>query len=240
MGDEEPAADSDISDDEAPNEIDDQEAYTIVMSATIDEMLIGFCGRCKFKMYLPLKPDEYRLKPYRFLNITTDNWFSPIEVVHELRDRSLTYVGTLKKNKAEIPPSFLPHRRKAIGSSMYTFTKEITLLSCVPKKNRTVCLVSLMHHNEYTDPDSNKPEIISYNSNKGDIDSLDKKCAIYSRGRRTRRWPMAIFFRILDISSVNSFILYNCYDNTNKKITRQLVKQLAETLIRDEMIRRLD
>lgn len=103
-----------------------------------------------------------------------------------------------------------------------------------------LCLVSLMHHNEYTDPDSSKPEIISYNSNKGDIDSLDQKCAIYSSGRHTRRWPMAIFFRILDISSVNSFILYNCYGNTNKKITRlNFVKQLAETLVRDE-IRRLD
>uniref|UniRef100_A0A2D4HXE1 PiggyBac transposable element-derived protein domain-containing protein n=1 Tax=Micrurus lemniscatus lemniscatus TaxID=129467 RepID=A0A2D4HXE1_MICLE len=39
-----------------------QEAYTIGTSATIDEVLIGFPGRCKFKMYLPLKPDKYGLK----------------------------------------------------------------------------------------------------------------------------------------------------------------------------------
>uniref|UniRef100_A0A2D4MNE2 PiggyBac transposable element-derived protein domain-containing protein n=1 Tax=Micrurus spixii TaxID=129469 RepID=A0A2D4MNE2_9SAUR len=101
--------------------------------------------------------------------------------------------------------------------------------------------VSLIHHNEYTDPNSKKPIIVAYyNSNKGDVDSLEKKCAIYSSGTHTRSWPMAIFFRILDISSINSFILYNCYGNTNKKITGfNFVKQLAETLVRNEMMRRL-
>lgn len=51
-----------------------------------------------------------------------------------------------------------------------------------------------MHNQKGFDIDIQKPEIISYyNSTKGGVDALDEKCSIYSTGRRTRRWPMAIF-----------------------------------------------
>lgn len=36
-------------------------------------------------------------------NITADNWFSSIELVELLKKKKLTYVGTNKKNKREIP-----------------------------------------------------------------------------------------------------------------------------------------
>ncbi|KAJ8928432.1 hypothetical protein NQ314_019021 [Rhamnusium bicolor] len=39
-----------------------QVCYTNGTSACIDEMLVGFRGRCKFKMYIPNKPGKYGLK----------------------------------------------------------------------------------------------------------------------------------------------------------------------------------
>jgi hypothetical protein len=52
-----------------------------------------------------------------------------------------------------------------------------------------------------------RSEITNYCSlTKGGVDSLDEKCA----GHRTR-WSMAIFYRILDVSGENAFILYNSY-----------------------------
>lgn len=36
--------------------------YTIGTSACIDEMLVGFRGRSKFKMYIPNKPTKYGIK----------------------------------------------------------------------------------------------------------------------------------------------------------------------------------
>ncbi|KAJ8970593.1 hypothetical protein NQ314_001126 [Rhamnusium bicolor] len=39
-----------------------QDCYTIGTSVCTDEMLVGLRGRCKFKMYIPNKPDKYRLK----------------------------------------------------------------------------------------------------------------------------------------------------------------------------------
>lgn len=112
------------------------------------------------------------------------------------------------------------------------------MLSYVPKKNKAVVLVSSVHHQEGTD--EGKPEIITYyNNTKGGVDSLDEKCTIYSSGRRTRRWPMAIFFRMVDISSVNSYLLHQSYRD-NPKLTRyNFIKQLAMQLVKPEMERRL-
>jgi hypothetical protein len=49
-----------------------------------------------------------------------------------------------------------------------------------------------------------------YKLTKGGVNSLDEECANYCTGCSTRRWPIIIFYRILDdVSGVNSFILYN-------------------------------
>ncbi|XP_049961655.1 piggyBac transposable element-derived protein 4-like [Schistocerca serialis cubense] len=39
-----------------------QWSYILGANATVDEMLIGFRGGCKFKMYIPSKPGKYSLK----------------------------------------------------------------------------------------------------------------------------------------------------------------------------------
>ena len=75
-------------------------------------------------------------------NITADNWFSSLELSEKLRENGLTYVGTIRKNKREIPPSFLPQKNKIVGSTLYGFTKNTTLVSHVPKKNKAVLLIS--------------------------------------------------------------------------------------------------
>ncbi|GBP29429.1 PiggyBac transposable element-derived protein 4 [Eumeta japonica] len=167
-------------------------------------------------------------------NITADNYFSSIEVCRELKKNGLTYVGTLKKNKREIPPEFLSKNRQ-VQSSIYGFTKELTLMSYVPKKNKTVMMISSMHHIESTDSTKGIPEIISfYNSSKGGVDSLDEKCAKYSCARRSRRWPLVIFYRILDIAAANSFILSN-YDSANRLM---FMKILGKSLVTPHLERR--
>lgn len=163
-----------------------QDVYSVSVSTCIDEMLIQFRGRCKFKVYMPNKPAKYGIKvmcltdarnhyfyngyiytgrdsdgqglsdsdkkfnkPTQSVlrltrpiygtnkNVTADNWFSSIQLIDVLFERKLTYVGTLKKNKREIPPEFLPSKRREVGSTLYGFTKNITMLSHVPKKNKS-------------------------------------------------------------------------------------------------------
>lgn len=191
--------------------------YSVGATACIDEMLVGFRGRCRFKMYIPSKPEKYGIKimaltdarthylynayiyagkdtdgvgltneerkfgkPTQSVirlakplynsnrNITADNWFSSIELADHLLKNKLTYVGTLKKNKREIPAEFLPKRSRKVGETLYGFTRNTTLVSYTPKKNRSVILLSTMHHGKSIDAETGKPEIIGfYNSTKG-------------------------------------------------------------------------
>lgn len=168
-------------------------------------------------------------------NVTGDNWFSSIELVQELKARDLTYVGTLKKNKPEVPKEFLPNKARAVNSCIYGFTNDMTLLSYVPKQNKAVLMISSMHHSVHVDEQTKKPEIIAlYNSTKGGVDGLDQKIAnYYSSNRRTRRWPMAVFFTIIDVSAgVNAFVIHQTYEKTPRMKRMEFMKDLAFDLIK--------
>lgn len=157
--------------------------YSMSAHTTIEETLVPFRGRTKFKMYTPSKPSKYGIKimcltdahnaylydayiytgkgsdgqiltaeerklkiPSQAVirltksihgtkrNVTCDNWFSSIELASELYKKQLTMVGTLNRNKPQIPPEFLPRRHRVNGSCLYGFTNALTLLSYVPKK----------------------------------------------------------------------------------------------------------
>lgn len=173
-------------------------------------------------------------------NVTADNWFSSIEGVEELQKRKLTYVGTLRKDKHAIPSQFLPDKIRPAHSTLYGFRKNMTLLSFVPKKNKAVCLISTMHHSIETNMDKKKPEMICfYNSTKCGVDLLDMKCAVYSSSKRTRRWPLAIFYRLLNIGSVNAFIVYMSYTGVTMTTRSEFIKSLAHELIAPHLQRRL-
>lgn len=163
-------------------------------------------------------------------NVTADNWFSSTELIDELAKCKLTYEGTMKKNKREIPSEFQPQRNRDVQSTLFGFTNQKTICSYVPKKNRAVILVSSMHHGKVVDEDNKKPEIILYyNTTKGGVDEADKKCSIFSSSRRTRRWPMVVFYRIVDLSGINAYI-YNMHQS--KIIDRgDILKSLARSLV---------
>lgn len=128
-------------------------------------------------------------------NITCDNWFSSTELAEHLFVNKLTFVGTLRKNKKEIPPELLPRKDRKEGDTLYGFTKNMTIVSHTPKKNKAVIILSTMHHSKATNEATGKTEINAfYNETKGGVEAMDEKCAKYTCSRRTRRWPMAIVY----------------------------------------------
>lgn len=174
-------------------------------------------------------------------NVTGDNWFSSIPLADLLTKKGLTYLGTLKKNKTEIPAAFQANRDRELGSSLYGFNSQMTLLSHVPKPQKAVILLSTMHHDKSVNEATNKPTMIAdYNLTKGGVDNLDKMIASFSTARKTLRWPMRILYAMLDITGVNSFILYNAFrDNSPYKIRGMFLKDLAMGLVRPHMQDRL-
>ncbi|UYV62791.1 hypothetical protein LAZ67_2001958 [Cordylochernes scorpioides] len=63
-------------------------------------------------------------------NITTENWYISYPLaVAILNEHKLTLVGTLKKNKKEIPPEFMTNRARQVFSSIFGFQKNVSLVS---------------------------------------------------------------------------------------------------------------
>ncbi|KAK0059507.1 piggyBac transposable element-derived protein 4 [Biomphalaria pfeifferi] len=141
-------------------------------------------------------------------NCTFDNWFTSINTARKLYDdHAVTMVGTMKKNKAEIPPSFVELRGREKNSAMFAFSGVLTLLSyCPPKrKKKIVMLLSTMHRRGDTTETVRLPDMVQfYNETKCGVDTFDQLCHRYSVSRRTRRWPLTVFYGLLNAVGINS------------------------------------
>nr|XP_047122928.1 piggyBac transposable element-derived protein 4-like [Hydra vulgaris] len=229
-----------------------QKSFSPGENLTIDEMLPGFRGRCQFRQYIPSKPNKYGVKLYSLVdasmfytvkmeiyagqqpqgpfcfsnkpsdvvmrmaeplfgfgrNITADNWFTSFDLIDKLKTMKLSYV---------------------------------VLVSYIPRERKNVILVSSLHDDDAIDPQSGeqmKPEIITfYNLTKCGVDVADQMCASYNVSRNTRRWPMVIFYTILNVAGINSQVIY-IGNNLEKKRRRLFLKELSHELVLEHLQRR--
>ncbi|XP_050527851.1 piggyBac transposable element-derived protein 4-like [Daktulosphaira vitifoliae] len=175
-------------------------------------------------------------------NITMDNWYNSIPLAIDLlKNHNTTVVGTLRKNKREIPLCFLDTKKRQLNSTMFDYDKDILLTSYVPKKNKNVLLISTMHEQGVIDPESEKrkPEVITYyNSTKSGVDCVDEMKGEYSVARISCRWPLTIFFSLMNIGGINSQIIFR--ENTGIYLSRRkFLKTLGKELTRPFMLERL-
>lgn len=63
-------------------------------------------------------------------NLTADNWFSDLELVEELRKTRISYVGTVEKNKRQLPPQFVSSVGRKQYSSIFGFKQHIFYKPC--------------------------------------------------------------------------------------------------------------
>ena len=97
------------------------------------------------------------------------------------------------------------------GTVQYAFdhANNFTLLSVAPKKNKRVVFLSTMHSEKKRDEDTGKEEInVFYNHEKGGVDSQDQMCSLYTTAKKTNRWPMRLFYGIIDSAALNTFVIF--------------------------------
>lgn len=179
-------------------------------------------------------------------NITTDNWFTSVPLLQDMLSQGMTLVGTVRANKREIPECIRKKDARTPGSSAFLYTKDMTLVSHLPKTKaakKNVLLLSSMHTQGNVNPVSGKPEIVEYyNETKGGVDTFDQMCATYSCSRKTNRWPMCVFYGILNMSVINSWIIYSSNNNdTDRAIRnqRKYMHDLALELIKPSAYERM-
>ena len=127
-------------------------------------------------------------------------------------------------------------------SSLFGFHKRnVALCSYVPKKNKAVILLSTMHSDTAVNVDEQKkPHMIMYYNKYKTVDTMDQMVSRYTCHKRTQRWPLAMFFNILDVGALAAYLIYHENNNMLKKKTNprriflhQLSEELAEPFIKD-------
>ncbi|RWR98594.1 piggyBac transposable element-derived protein 4-like protein, partial [Dinothrombium tinctorium] len=135
-------------------------------------------------------------------NITTDNLFTSVKTAKMAFEHGHTVIGTLRKNKPEIPTLFSKTTGRKEYSTMFCFHENMTMVSYAPKKNRSVVLLSTMHHDKKVSDDAKnklKPQIIlDYNKTKGGVDTHDQMCKAYTCSLPSRRYTMRLLYSLLD------------------------------------------
>ena len=177
-------------------------------------------------------------------NITCDNFFTSCALGEELLKRSVTMLGTVRKNKPELPSELLVMKNRKITSSMFAFTDRATVVSYCPKKGKNVLLMSTMHKDAVlsTREDRKPQKVLDYNKTKGGVDNLDKVTASYSCRRMTARWPLVIFFNIIDVSAYNAFVIWSeinkDWNSGTLSRRRIFLEQLGYALVKPQIERR--
>jgi len=161
-----------------------------------------------------------------------------VPLVDDMRKKfSLTMIGALRKNNPEIPPSF--KATPPNGTHQFAYYDDKILVSYKSTKNKIILLLSSLYL--YGEMDEDKPKIVNhYNEKcKDSTDTFDKAWRLYSVARKTRRWPVRIFYGMLDQALVNSYVLFTL--NINKSMMeRDLYSQdVSMALLKPFLIRRL-
>jgi len=105
---------------------------------------------------------------------------------------------------------------------VFVFTKDTAIVSYAPKKNKTVLLLSTMHDQPDVDvAEQTKPiMVLDYHATKGAVDAFDQEVGYYTCARKTRRWPMRLFFFIIDAACLNAFVLWTIKITHSGKTTK--------------------
>lgn len=131
------------------------------------------------------------------------------------------YLNLLNKKKDSLPRF----------SSVIYKTNNATLTVYKSKPTKKVLVLSTKHNSVKIEKDKKKlPEtILFYNKTKFGVDITDQMARKYSVKSGSRRWPLQVFFNILDLAAINAWVLYN--EITGENISRKdFLFQLAEEL----------
>ena len=80
--------------------------------------------------------------------------------------------------------------------------------------------------------------ILDYNKYKGSVDTADQMLRTYTCKQKTRRWSMIVFYNIIDITALNSYIIWihlnPQYADGKSHKRRVFLRELAYQLIGKE------
>ena len=171
--------------------------------------------------------EPYKNKGY---NVTTDQFFTSLSLAKKLAQSKISLLGTIRSDRREIPKLV----KQPVFSSTFYHSEDGTLLTCYQAKKNKMCYVLSTRHEfglvSHDDRKRKPHTILCYNRTKTAVDTLDQMARASSVKSGVRRWPLALFFNVVDLAAINAYVLF-------RKVTgrcvsrRQFLKELAKALV---------
>lgn len=173
------------------------------------------------------------IRPYENLGykVTTDNFFTSKNLGDYLARKKTSLVGTCRKNKKFIPPLLKEKMNLYENKIVYEETGSLTAYQS--KKDICVYIYSSVHKNVLVaDHGKCLPDTVDYyNHSKCGVDQVGKMLADTSTKVVSRRWTVHVFYNLLNMIILNSWILYqkvNGIQMSRTNFMRKLSSELCE------------
>ncbi|XP_068246457.1 piggyBac transposable element-derived protein 4-like isoform X1 [Palaemon carinicauda] len=170
--------------------------------------------------------------------VTTDNFFTTLPLALSLLDKDMHLCGTIRQKPyipKELTEKVLPPKESV---AVFNYEHNLTLQCQQISRTKKVMLLSSLHHDP-SEVEKRKTDIqMFYNATKGGVDTFDQMCSTSSCIRKSRRWPMTLFYGILNIIMVNSYILYTSMPFTKPVPKRTFLRDIAYELCAPQAIHR--
>ena len=178
-------------------------------------------------------------------HLYTDRFYSSMVVASELEKRKTRFTGTLNSNRKDIPDVVRSTRTKkfALPSGGYrAFRQDRFLVSAWrPEKKKNVLMLTTGYTAKFTSvtrrsgESIDKPEVVhAYNHSMNGVDRNDQLSVYYCFNRRSVKWWKKVFFWSVEITLVNSYILFKSTSPTDiKHLTyrKSVLNSLATTYL---------
>ena len=158
-------------------------------------------------------------------NISTDRYYTGIEIAEWLlREKKVTMLGTLQKNRVGLPPQVvsLDNRETHSYEVFWEAQKgvmELHSYAVINKSKGKKNVLLLSTNSPYKGITKGHPKnlpaaIQLYNFTKGGTDIVDQRMGRYSTKPKSNKWTRVVFSYLLDTARVNAQTIWSL----NKKI----------------------
>jgi len=149
-----------------------------------------------------------------------DNYYSSPKLFVELHAKNTYATGTVRQIRKQFPESLKSENNK-LDVGQYRFARHGELLAVIWHDRRDVTLLTTAHSRSASTvmkrPKGSKEKVpvacptcvVDYNSFMGGVDLTDQYLSYYTlTNRKTVKWWKKVFWRLIDMSILNSFIIF--------------------------------
>ena len=211
--------------------------------------LVQACKHTAFHACLSVLCNYYIILACLTLHHTHYRYYTSIPLTDILLNKGTVFTGTAMKNRRDLPSPIRDTRFSLTAGETRCF-RDGRLMALAwraeSKKKPLIMLSSSCSAKPVTistrRENVSKPSIVnSYNSSMNGVDIADQLTVFYSFIRKTRKWWRKLFFYMMEVSIVNSYLLYKATVSQPRNhvgYRRAMLEQMAKLSIQQGPPRR--